>query len=441
MNDHKHLTLEDRQTIAAGLNTRCSFKAIGRVIHKDCTTVAREVKRNLSVVKSGCWGHGYNNCAYSFTCSKTNVCAECKNTRFIKKCRLCRLCNENCAAYKPAVCRDLLNPPFVCNGCERKAARCTLEKHIYDPGKANARYLRTLSEVRTGISMTEEEIHRMDLLISPLLKQGQSIHHVYENHKDELMVSESTIYKLVDMGLFSARNLDLPRKVRFAPRKKKKEFKVDKACRIGRDYDSFLTFMNENPDLPVTQMDTVEGVKGGKVILTVHFVKAECMISFLRVHNDSRSVTDAFNSLYEKLSPDLFSTLMPVLLGDNGSEFSNPSALETGPDGRQRTRVFYCDPSAPYQKGSAERNHEFIRYFVPKGCPFDPYSQDDINLMMDHINSYKRPSLGNKTPYEMMAFLYGEKVCHLLGLRLIPPDEVTLNRSILNRKEATANEP
>ena len=91
MNDHKHLTLEDRQTIAAGLNTRCSFKAIGRVIHKDCTTVAREVKRNLPVVKSGCWGHGYNNCAYSFTCSKTNVCAEYKNTRFIKKCRLCRL--------------------------------------------------------------------------------------------------------------------------------------------------------------------------------------------------------------------------------------------------------------------------------------------------------------------------------------------------------------
>ena len=61
--------------------------------------------------------------------------------------------------------------------------------------------------------------------------------------------------------------------------------------------------------------------------------------------------------------------------------------------------------------------------------------------MMDHINSYKRPSLGNKTPYEMMAFLYGENVCHLLGLRLIPPDEVTLNRSIFNRKEATANEP
>ena len=187
-------------------------------------------------------------------------------------------------------------------------------------------------------------------------------------------------------------------------------------------------------------MDTVEGVKGGKVILTVHFVRSECMIAFLRDRNDARSVTDAFNSLYEKLPPDMFCFLMPVLLGDNGSEFSNPSALETGPDGRHRTRVFYCDASAPYQKGSAERNHEFIRFFVPKGKPFDPYCQADINLMMDHINSYGRPSLGNRSPYDMMAFLYGENVCSLLGLKRIPPDKVTLNKSIFSRTEDLVHE-
>ena len=440
MKSHKQMTLEDRQSIAAGLNASCSFKAISHVIHKDCTTVSREVRQNHTIVRSGCWGHGYNNCAYSFTCYKSNICQECKNRRYIRKCRLCSLCNDNCSTYKPAVCRDLRHPPYVCNGCAKRAARCTLEKHIYDAVKAHTRHLRILSEARTGISMTEEEIHQMDLLISPLLKQGQSIHHIYENHKDELMVSESTIYKLVDAGLFSARNLDLPRKVRFAPRKKKKEFKVEKTCRIGRDYKDFLSFIEKNPDLPITQMDTVEGVKGGKVILTVHFVRSECMIAFLRDRNDARSVTDAFNSLYEKLPPDMFCFLMPVLLGDNGSEFSNPSALETGPDGRHRTRVFYCDASAPYQKGSAERNHEFIRFFVPKGKPFDPYCQADINLMMDHINSYGRPSLGNRSPYDMMAFLYGENVCSLLGLKRIPPDKVTLNKSIFSRTEDPVHE-
>ena len=57
--------------------------------------------------------------------------------------------------------------------------------------------------------------------------------------------------------------------------------------------------------------------------------------------------------------------------------------------------------------------------------------------MMSHINSYKRPGLGNKTPYEMMKFLYGEDVCRVMGIIPIPPDDVTLNPSVFNHtKEA-----
>ena len=227
----------------------------------------------------------------------------------------------------------------------------------------------------------------------------------------------------------------MPRKVRYAKRKKKKEFKVDKACRIGRTYQDFLAFCAEHPDLPVTQMDSVEGTRGGKVLLTIHFVKAECMLAYLRDSNDSQSVIDIFDKLYLELRPDIFTTLMPVLLGDNGSEFSNPKALEFDRQENRRTRVFYCDASAPYQKGSAERNHEFIRMFLPKGTSLDEYTQEDISIMMDHINSYSRPGLGNKCPYEMMEFLYEEKIIQLLGMKRIPPDEVTLNKSVFKKKE------
>lgn len=434
MRRQKHLTLEDRQAIAAGLDERFSFKMIGRVLGKDCTTISKEVKRYYTTMKTGCPGHAYNDCAYSMSCSRTNICTDCRNRRYANRCRFCYLCNANCERYKPAVCRDLLKPPYVCNGCPKRS-RCNTEKHFYNASEAHKRYLATLSEARSGLSLSEEEIFRLDGLVSPLIRQGQSIHHVYANHKDELMVSENTIYKLVDMGILTARNIDLPRKVRFAPRKKKKAFKVEKACRIGRDYNAFLAYCEANPDLPVTQMDTVEGVKGGKVILTVHFVKAECMVAFLRERNDAKSVTDSFNRLYERLTPDVFRRIMPILLGDNGSEFSNPSALETGPDGEARTRVFYCNPSASYQKGSAERNHEFIREFIAKGVSFNDRTQEDIDLMMNHINSYKRPGLGNRSPYEMMAFLYGEGVCRSLGLERIPADRVVLNRSIFIKTE------
>ena len=158
------------------------------------------------------------------------------------------------------------------------------------------------------------------------------------------------------------------------------------------------------------------------------------MLAFLRDHNDSQSVIDIFERLYLELRPDRFMEIFKVCLTDNGSEFSNPKAIEFDRQGNLRTRIFYCNPSAPYQKGSAERNHEFIRMFLPKGTDFSSFTQEDISLMMDHINSYSRESLGNKCPYDMFAFLYGQKILDLLGCHRIPPQDVTLSRSIF-RKE------
>ena len=128
--------------------------------------------------------------------------------------------------------------------------------------------------------------------------------------------------------------------------------------------------MAAHPDYPVVQLDSVEGKKGGKVLLTIHFVKAEFMLASLRDHNTSRSVTEIFEMIYGGLGHDKFTEIFKVCLADNGSEFSNPSAIEFSSDGKQRTSVFYCNPQAPYQKGSAERNHEFIREFIPKKLIF-----------------------------------------------------------------------
>lgn len=216
----------------------------------------------------------------------------------------------------------------------------------------------------------------------------------------------------------------------YKPRKQKKTFKVDKAYRIGRTFEDFQKFTKEHHQLPLTEIDSVEGKKGGKVLLTIHFVKPELMLAFIRNTNDSRSVIDVIDRLYFELNLDVFITLMPFLVGDNGSEFSNPSALEFDMQGNRRTHVFYCDPSAPYQKGSAEKNHEFIRMFIPKGNSLNDLQQEDIALMMNHINSYSRESLGNKCPYEVFSFLYGEEILKKLNCTRIPANEVTLNASI-----------
>ena len=119
----------------------------------------------------------------------------------------------------------------------------------------------------------------------------------------------------------------------------------------------------------------------------------------------------------------------------NGSEFSNPKAIESDREGVPRTRVFYCDPASPHQKGSAERNHELIRLCIPKGIDFGRYSPEDIALMMDHINSYARPSLGDKCPYDTFAWFYGRKILDVLGCHKIPPQEIKLNRTLFSKED------
>ena len=433
MAKNKHLTAEERTLIAERLKENASFKSIACELDKDNTTISKEVRKHITISQKGCFGRAYNNCKHRYHCREAFLCKECTYPKQIKRCRFCSKCNYNCEKYEPDFCSRRSKPPYVCNGCPNRHNICTLEKHIYVPASAQKTYELSLRESRTGMNITKDEVKQLDELFSPLLRKRQSIHHICVNHRDSIMVSESTIYRLVDSNLFEARNIDMPRKVRFAPRKKKKSFKVDKSCRINRTYDDYKTFIQNNPDIPITQMDTVEGKKGCKVLLTIHLVQSEFMLAFIREKNDSQSVIDIIERLYLELMPDKFCTLFPLLLADNGSEFSNPKALEFDGQENRRTHVFYCDPAASWQKGSCERNHSFIRMFIPKGKSMKAYTQSDIQRMIDHINSYKRPSLGNKSPYEMMSYMYGDKILSLLNCRPIAPDDVTLSPAIFRK--------
>lgn len=249
------------------------------------------------------------------------------------------------------------------------------------------------------------------------------------------MFSEKTIYKLIDLGLLEIKNIDLPKKVRFRQRNKKTTvYKVDKNCLEGRRYEDFLDYMEKHSDTPVVEMDTVEGKKGGKVLLTLHFVNCSLMLSFLREHNDAQSVIDIFNSLQKILGLDKFKELFVIILTDNGSEFSNPKEIEFDMEtGKQRTKIFYCHPSSPNEKGSCEVNHELIRRILPKGTSFDNLSQEDINLMMSHINSYKRKKLNDKSPFEIFSTFYGKNALNKLGVKKIKPNEVNLSNKLLKK--------
>ena len=425
-----YLTYEERLEIEAGLKEHKTFGEIARQIGKDRTTVAKEIKRNAVDKKTGVPGYPYNACIHRKGCKKKSICGIDCTRKSAYSCRLCSHCNTSCKDFKEEICTGLNKAPYVCNGCLEQD-KCTLRKRVYLASDAQGKAEDSVSNARSGILSSEEELLRLNNIISPLVENGQSVHQIYVNYKDELMCSEKTIYNYIDSGLFDVRNIDLPRKVKYRQRRKEKEFKVDRGCRNGRTYEDFKKYMEKNQEVPLVQMDSVEGKKGGKVLLTIHFVDTSLMLAYIRDANTAKTVTDVFRELRKKLGNSLYKNLFPVILTDNGSEFSNPKGIEYDQNGLSVSRVFYCDAGSPYQKGAIEVNHELIRRILPKGSSFDDLTQEDVNRMMDHINSYKRKKLNNRSPYEAFRFYYGETVLAKLGCTHVSPGEIILKPSQL----------
>jgi len=348
---NKHLELSGRINIETGLNNNKSFKTIAKELGKDCTTISKEVRAHLTSEKTGAYGKAFNDCQKCFLhlCKEKQVCKLCFSKN--RNCWSCGKCIDTCKKYKKYDCPKLLKAPYVCNGCENRL-KCTLEKRFYRAKIAQDEYEKQKSEARSGIAISEEDLIRIDNIISPLINKGQSLHNICLNHSDEIMICERTAYKYINNNLFTAKNIDMPRTVRMSPRKKiKTSFKVDKKCRINRTYVDYKNYITEHPDIPIVQMDTVEGVQGGAVLLTIHFTKSELQLAFLRKYNNSKSVTDIFKDLYKILKPRMYKKLFKIILTDNGSEFSNPTAIEYDKNGKLITKIFYCDPNASFQKG------------------------------------------------------------------------------------------
>ena len=430
-------TYDDRLIIQKELKEHSSFKAIAKQLGKSPSTISREVRKYLSVVATGHPGFPYNACKNRSSCKRYRVCGDNCIRKSTSYCRLCRDCNSHCPDFVEEICTARFRIPYVCNGCE-SIGKCSLLKNMYIAENAQKKSQEVISESRSGFCVSEKEIARLNSIISPLAKQGQSVHQIYASNADSLMCSEKTIYNYIDACLFDVRNIDLPRRVKFKAKRDKPEFKIDKSCRIGRNYQDFQSFMENHPDTALVQMDSVMSTVGGKCLLTIHFVESSFMLAFIRDANTSQSVIDIFESLYEKLGDELFKLLFPVILTDNGSEFSNPRAIEyrsiPGTWRReQRTNIFYCDAGCPHQKGAIEVNHELIRRIIPKGKEMDHLTQEDINLMMDHINSYKRKKLNDISPYETFEFHYGEEVLSMLGCNRIADQDIILKPTLLKK--------
>lgn len=386
---NKHMTLDDRIEIQECLNKGMTFKTIAKRIGKDPTTVSKEVKLH---------GQTYTN---SFT--KTDVC-----------------------------CPLLLKAPFVCNGCQkRNHSNCNYPRRKYEAKRAQAEYETVLAESREGIPLTKEDFYHTEQVISSAVLSGQNIYHAIISNN--LPVSKTTVYRHIERGYYTISKIDLPRAAKFKPRKEEKGEYVPKGVKTGRTYEDFLQFLAENPFVSYVEMDTVIGRPGGKVIMTFQFVNVDFMFGLLLDNKTAAEAGQKILSLKEKCysSGIEFADVFPVLLTDNGGEFSNVSAFENGRNGCVETRMFFCDPNAPYQKPHVENNHTLFRGIVQKGVSFDNFTQDNVNLIFSHINAVKRKQFNGKSAYDMFTFTYTKELAELLGISFIPARDVIQTSKLL----------
>ena len=348
----------------------------------------------------------------------------------------CKSCDHRCKFFKPIVCKDRDKFYGACNNCE-KVKNCKLDKYFYRATRAEKDYRYHLSESRKGINMDENELFNLAYLICPLIRKGQSIYTILENHP-EINLSAKSIYNYIDAGYFKdfgVTNMTLRRKVIRRKRKvntTKFKKRKESADYTGRTYADYLQYKLDNPDKSTTEMDTIYNNQSGPYIQTFIFENTGFMIGILHSEKTANSMSNALNKIQEKLTAEEYEKLFSLILSDRGTEFSRPIQFEINKDtGEIKGKIFYCDPQHASQKPHVENNHILIRYILPKKTNLNFLTQEKLNLMFSHLNSTPRSILGGKTPYEVFTFLYGTEVAKKLNIQKIRKDDVTLTPSLL----------
>ena len=200
---------------------------------------------------------------------------------------------------------------------------------------------------------------------------------------------------------------------------------------FGRTFSDYGKHMKGHPGENVWQYDSVEGkVTDKKAILTITYPEFRFQFGFLITKQSATSVLGKIRRL-QKLLGERFWEIFQVNLSDNGVEFARFHEIEGGAGGESRCKTFFTNPYKATDKAGCERNHELVRYVIPKGVSLDFLTQEKVNLLFSHINSYVRESNQNKTPYDLMVGRFGAEFMEIIGIKRVKASDVCLKPSLL----------
>ncbi len=381
----KRLTIEDRMLIQACLTKDMNLTEIANRLGRNKSTISREINSHLTIKE------GFS--------------------------------ERECLHRKKHV---------LCNSCQFRSA-CNYERRYYNFEQAHkiATELKSTSRQHTRLDSKEIAIIN-DVLLEQIRQLKQSLHHAYISNSNLAKICcEKTIRRLIYNGFASIKAHELRKYVVYKHEyKKPKEFQLrDITVLIGRQYSDYLKYCSKHKRSNIVQYDSVLGKTSDKyAILTITFVKYQFQFGLLIQKSDPNDVKTKIRKLFRSLGSEFVKDTFPINLADNGIEFSYFNKIEFNDSGEFVCRTFFTTPYKATDKSHCERNHEYIRYIIPKGKSLDFLTQDKVNWIFSQINSYVRKELHDQTPYDLVRRKFGKDFLDRIGIFRVEKKKVDLRQ-------------
>ncbi len=370
MKTWKHINLEQRKVISSGIAHNDKLIEISERLDLDPRSISKEVRRNRIPVD-----YTYDD-------------------------------------IKPK-CPKLNRWPLVCTKCKlRYSNNCNHIKFKYDALKAQKKADTNLINSRRGIDVDSDEFNRLDSIIKKGTDENKSIYQIKIENSDEIDKSITTLYRYINKGYLTTKRIDLPFAVKYKKRKhnKKYDYSNNNIDRTGHTYLDYLSYIHKNPRVNVWQLDFLGAIKtDSKNILS--FILPEVHFTLLDIitNPNSNKVVKFFDELEGKIGTANFIELIPVILTDRDPCFADIEGICFSKiTGKERCKLFFCDPYVSNQKPNVENINKQIRKFFPKGKTVDHLSEKDV--MRKNITLLDTPlrSLNGNTPKEAFKAVFGE---------------------------------
>lgn len=137
--------------------------------------------------------------------------------------------------------------------------------------------------------------------------------------------------------------------------------------------------------------DLIAGSKNSFIATLVERQSRYVMLAKV-ANKDTQSVVSALIKQSKRLPKELYKSLT----WDRGKELADHPRLKLATD----VDVYFCDPHAPWQRGSNENTNRLLRQYLPRGTDLAVHSQAKLSAIARQLNERPRKTLQYQTPAE-----------------------------------------